>query len=149
MLKNHLNKCRCCFEELSSSEIPVKITKNIEKKFFAVTQIELKSSESYSKFICECCSRELDGFYAFKKSLVDKQLKLYQMKNNDVLNVKSEPTSEPPEFVSFTPSFTGFDSSDDNDDNNDFQDDFFPTDNGNCDMAAETNKSINRSTKPE
>lgn len=98
MLDIYRSKCRCCFEELNLNEIPVKITKSIQKKFLALTQLELKLSESFSKHICECCLRELNAFYGFKQKLVEKQQKLYEMLKSDCNEVFVK--AEPAEFIS-------------------------------------------------
>lgn len=121
MLNNHRSKCRCCFEELSLNEIPVKITKSIQLKFLALTQLELKPSESFSKHICECCSRELDAYYGFKQKLVEKQKKLYEMFKSLVKSDCNEEVfvkAEPVEFISLAHANDIF-----NNDSNDFPED--------------------------
>ena len=40
-LDNHRSKCRCCFKLLESLEEPTTITKNIENRFFDITQLEV------------------------------------------------------------------------------------------------------------
>ena len=41
-LSDHLNKCRCCFRILIDEQKVVKVTKNIEKNFFDLTQIKVR-----------------------------------------------------------------------------------------------------------
>jgi hypothetical protein len=78
-----MNKCRLCFETLQRRPKPILIDENIEGKFFAVTQIELRSSINYSDLICFSCDEELDKFMKFKSNLVDKQLQLYELYPDD------------------------------------------------------------------
>lgn len=95
-LDNHQTKCRCCFKLLESLEEPTTITNNIEKRFFDITQLEvkfkvlqllkhfikvffqLKSSNLCSTSICKSCDIEMIRFFIFKSELTTKQLKLYQ-----------------------------------------------------------------------
>lgn len=48
-LDDHQNKCRCCFRALMDKQKSVKITKSIEEKFFALTQIQVFGFEALSK----------------------------------------------------------------------------------------------------
>jgi hypothetical protein len=76
-LKNHESKCRSCFKSLNKRGKHIQITEDIEKRFYSVTQIHLKSSSNYSNQICANCDKELSDFTEFKSNLVQRQTKLY------------------------------------------------------------------------
>lgn len=40
-LEDHARKCRCCFRILVDVDNTIKITREIEEKFFQLTQIEV------------------------------------------------------------------------------------------------------------
>ncbi|CAO1358792.1 unnamed protein product [Diamesa hyperborea] len=77
LLENHQSKCRCCFKCLEKKEKAYDVTSKVEKQFFVLTQIELRSSTIYSKKICVDCQKKLADISAFRIDLVSKQQKLY------------------------------------------------------------------------
>lgn len=42
-LDDHLGKCRCCFRILIDEQKAVKVSTNIEKNFFDLTQIKVRN----------------------------------------------------------------------------------------------------------
>ncbi|KAG5684394.1 hypothetical protein PVAND_013629 [Polypedilum vanderplanki] len=90
-LENHIAKCRCCFQSLSDNKNVVKITKSVEKVFFELTQLELKSLQKiYSQKICQECDRNLKHFHKYRKELIRKQKKLYEFTEGD--KIKNRPS---------------------------------------------------------
>ncbi|KAL7023230.1 hypothetical protein ACKWTF_012523 [Chironomus riparius] len=77
-LDNHLVKCRCCLREFHDEDIQIKITRIVEERFQSLTQMELRSTETYSHVICESCNSDLRNFSSIKKDLVFKQMSLIQ-----------------------------------------------------------------------
>lgn len=47
-LVDHLNKCRCCFNEFENNEETFKINKIIEKQFHELTQTEVNFNKLYN-----------------------------------------------------------------------------------------------------
>lgn len=93
-----LEKCRCCFKLFDDDENQLKITKMIVKRFMEITQIEVKTIETYSKqqmkslilqsfqlktssmfpsTICELCNNELRHFSKFREEIITKQENFY------------------------------------------------------------------------
>lgn len=47
-LVDHINKCRCCFGDLTNDQNTVSISRAIEQTFFNLTQVQVsKSSTNY------------------------------------------------------------------------------------------------------
>lgn len=95
-LENHKSKCRCCVKTLNKRHKFMTISEDIQDKFYAITEINLKNSLIYSDKICTSCDKELKSFQRFKQDLIERQLKLYDFCNVEDnkdpinLNVKLE-----------------------------------------------------------
>jgi hypothetical protein len=92
-LKDHKNKCRCCFQTLRKRQQHVNITESIATKFFSISQVKLKISQNYSNQICSNCDKELEEYAKFRKTIGDRQLRLY--KNYPDIKPKVETESFP------------------------------------------------------
>ena len=77
-LRGHQKKCRCCFQSFHRQQKHVKITEDIKTSFYSVTQVELKTSASYSDEICLMCLNELSSYVEFKNKITERQLELYK-----------------------------------------------------------------------
>lgn len=58
-LEDHVEKCRCCFRVLKEQEFS-DITKAIEKKFFALTQIQVSFEKNLIFFEYFCLHQFID-----------------------------------------------------------------------------------------
>lgn len=86
-LEEQINKCRCCFRPLINEQNFSNVDEIIEERFQNLTQLNLISSEFYSKIICNLCDNDLLVFSNFRASLIEKQKRLYNI--GAKLNIKN------------------------------------------------------------
>lgn len=101
---NHRSKCRFCVRSMSKRQKHVKITEDIQEKFFSITQLILKKSPEYSDKICSSCDKELESYHQFKNDLIERQQKLNDFlsdyNDEDPINILVKSESEDPEIPS-------------------------------------------------
>ncbi|CAO1367787.1 unnamed protein product [Diamesa serratosioi] len=73
----HNSNCRFCLKQFPENDPQVKINEYIFKQFYNLTGSKLRTSDIYSKNICEKCFLLVRDFSAFKNELLENQQKLY------------------------------------------------------------------------
>lgn len=82
-VKNHQkysqqnSNCRFCLKTFPDNDPLVKINEYIFKQFYNLTGSKLRTSDVYSKNICEKCFLQVRDFSVFKNLLLANQQKLY------------------------------------------------------------------------
>ena len=73
----HNTNCRFCLKTFPENDSLVKINEFIFKLFYNLTGSKLRTSDVYSKNICEKCFLQVRDFNVFKSVLLANQQKLY------------------------------------------------------------------------
>lgn len=100
----HNSNCRFCLITFPDNDTLVKINEYIFKQFYNLTGSKLRTSDVYSKNICEKCFLQVRDFSVFKNLLLANQQKLYsafaelevhsEEHDNNIDGTKEETTDE-------------------------------------------------------